>query len=347
MKSFRVKFNNDEQKEFFYDVKNRLGCSFLELSRKNKMPIQTLKNYISGRCLMPISLFERLCSYSNIDKLSLNIIYLPNNWACAESGRKGMKSMKEKYMDQLPVWRSMAALKIAGKNVKNIKCPELNEKLSEFIGIYLGDGTITRYLVRISGDARYDRNYFKYISSLVRELFGLTSNISKGKGKSNTLLLTIYSKNLCSFLNQNYGISFGDKIKNQTCIPSNIMNNKKLALACLRGLVDTDGCISRRGRNGSQFCVQFFNGNKKLLEQVRELGFRYGFFSYFTGCETGTNKWDNVQQYFREVGSSNMKHIVRFNVKLTEGNVIYLREVINYYKKPLYKNIKLPFLLTS
>ena len=109
--------------------------------------------------------------------------------------------------------------------------------------------------------------------------------------------------------------------------------------------MDTDGCISRRGRNGSQFCVQFFSGNKKLLKQVRRLGFRYGFFSYFIGGETGTNNWENVKKYFNEVGSSNLKHIVRFNVKLAENKTIYLREVLDYYQKPLYKNIRLPFLL--
>jgi hypothetical protein len=293
---------------------------------------------------MPSPLFEKLCLDASIGAGEFFVAYLNNYWACAESGRKGMKTLKKKYGHKLDEWRAKARRNspIIGFNLKKIKYPELNEELAEFIGIYLGDGTITKYVVRISGDSRYDLTYFMYISSLVKKLFNLDSRIATERG-NNGLLITIYSKHLCSFLRDKYGINFGDKIRNQVNIPKEILNNKRLVLACMRGLVDTDGCISRRGRNGSQFCVQFFNRNKDLLQQVREIGFKYGFFSYFTGEETGTNKWSNVEKYFREVGSSNLKHIVRFNVRSQEGKTIYLREVLGYYGKPLYKNIQLPF----
>ena len=295
---------------------------------------------------MPSSLFEKICLDAGIKKELFCISYLPDNWGRADAGRKGMKTLLKKYKAQLPLWRAKAGHNIAGRNIKTISYPVLNEELAEFIGIYLGDGTITKDIIRISGDSRYDLYYFEYISYLVRVLFNLDSRIATEK-RSKGLSITIYSKNLCSFLKDKYGINFGDKIRNQTKIPQEILKNKKLALACLRGLVDTDGCISRRGRNGSQFCVQFFNGNKTLLQQVKEIGFKYGFFSYFTGGEVGTNNWINIKKYFGEVGSSNMKHIVRFNVRLKEGKTIYLREVLDYYKEPLYKNIQLPFKMAS
>lgn len=346
MEIFRVQFKDKNQKEFFNEVKKRLNCSFVELSRKNHVPKQTLRNYISGRCLMPSPLFEKLCLDAHICKEVFVVSYLSNNWGCVDAGRKGMGILLAKYSHKFKIWRSNGAKKgIAGKNIKVINYPELNEELAEFIGIYLGDGTITKHVVRISGDSRYDLGYFLYISALVKRLFNLDSKISHEK--RNSLLITVYSRNLCSFLKDKYGINFGDKIRNQTCIPAEILNDKKLALACLRGLVDTDGCISRRGRNGSQFCVQFFNGNKALLQQVREIGFKYGFFSYFTGGETGTNKWGNVEKYFREVGSSNLKHIVRFLVRLNEGKTLYLREVLQYYPLKMYQEMVFPFKLNS
>lgn len=346
MKEERVKFQKGAQKKFFSEVKNKSNYSISKLSGENKIPKQTLANYISGRCLMPSFLFENFCKKYQIDAGSFDISYLPENWGHGEAGRKGMAALMKKYPDKMKLWRSKGAKKgIAGKNIKKINCPELNEELAEFIGAYLGDGTINEYLIKISGDSRYDLRYFEYLSNLVQKLFNLNDSKIVKSRTSNELTLIIRSKNLCSFLRDNYGIKFGDKIRNQTRIPNEILSDKKFTLACLRGLVDTDGCISRRGRNGSQFCVQFFNGNNKLLEQVRTIGFKYGFFSYFTGQETGTNSWEKVKKYFNEVGSSNMKHIVRFNVKLQENKTLYLREVLDYYTRQDYFNLNLPFRL--
>ena len=68
-----------------------------------------------------------------------------------------------------------------GHNVKKIKIPELDERLAEFIGVYLGDGTLTKYFIRISGDYRYDIPYFNYLKDLIYKLFGVNATITKDK----------------------------------------------------------------------------------------------------------------------------------------------------------------------
>lgn len=246
--------------------------------------------------------------------------------------------MREMYKLKLPLWRSKAGKKIAGKNIKEISYPKLCEGLSEFIGAYLGDGTMTEYFIRISGDFRCDLPYFRYLSDLIFNLFSVKASIVKEKSR-NTAYLLISSKRICSFLTKNYG----DKIKNNVGIPKKIVSSRKLAMACLRGLVDTDGSVSRRGRKGSQFCVQFTSYNRKLLKQVYSIGKRLGVFTYITGNETGTNKWENVLKYFSLVGSSNLRHIVRFNLKLEQDRVIYQKDVPPYYEKNLYRRVDLPF----
>jgi len=343
MEEFRVKFEIGQQKKFIQFVKKKLNCTLMELSKKDiNVSVSSLRHYSTEYCLMPLSLVTSLCYLSGINIRKLNVSYLPENWGDVKGGKAAMHILKTKYSDKLDIWRRKAKKASVNSHLKNIKIPEMNEDLAEFIGVYLGDGTITPYFINITGDSRYDLRYFEYLRDLVKRLFNLESKISKDK-KGNILYLTIWSKLLCKLLHEEYNIKFGDKIRNQTCIPQEIMNDKKLSLACLRGLVDTDGCISRRGRGGSQFCVQFFNQNKKLLEQVRIIGSKYGFFSYSTGNEVGTNSWNNILRYFNEVGSSNLKHIVRFNVRKTEGRTLYLREVLDYYEKPFYKEVLLPF----
>ena len=78
----------------------------------------------------------------------------------------------------------------------------------------MGDGTLTKYFISISGDSRYDLQYFNYISDLIKELFGLSAKIRVDK-RGNTLILTVHSVKLCSLLNE-YGFKYGDKIRNNS-----------------------------------------------------------------------------------------------------------------------------------
>ncbi|MEI7719379.1 MAG: LAGLIDADG family homing endonuclease, partial [archaeon] len=344
----RVKFLSSEQKIFILDVKEKNKLNTFQLSKRLGVSVGAVKHYLSESQLLPVSLTKKLCDLSKRSFEDLNVSIIPSNWGQIKGGKKAMGILETKYKYKITNWRAEGRKSgCAGKNLKKISLPKMDESLAEFIGIYLGDGTINTYTLKISGDARYDLKYFEYISNLGKKLFNLDSKIVVEKNRPNVLLLIIRSKNLCFFLKNKYSLHFGNKIKNNTKIPEVILKSRKLSLACLRGLVDTDGCISRRGRNGSQFCVQFFNSNKVLLEQVKELGYKYGVFSYFTGGETGTNKWGNVEKYFKEVGSSNLKHIVRFLVRINEGKTLYLREVLQYYPLKKYKELIFPFKLNS
>ena len=344
----RVKMSNREQRQLILDVAKKYG-SIKKLAIKWGLPYSTLKNYALEVCLLPESLFDKILSELSINKDKLEVDYLDRNWGMKVGGKRAIDILKKRYPDKIKKWRINGlkkAIKI-GKhwgymNQKVIKEPKLNEKLAELIGAYLGDGTITKYQLKISGDYRYDLPYFYHLRKLVFELFGLSCSIIKEK-KFNTANLIIYSKNLCSFINKEFGINFGHKIRNKTSIPNKILQDNKLSIACLRGLIDTDGSISRRGRNGSQFCIQFTSHNKYLLEQVKKIGADLNIFTFGdeTGC--GTNKGDNIKRYFDLVGSSNLRHIVRFNEKFSKGNTIYKKDVLNYYQKGLYSRLDLPF----
>ena len=347
----RIFFKQGEQREFLDLVKTRLNCTSIRgiLQFGLNIPYSTLKNYYSEHMSLPQDLFDNLCHLSKINPDSLNISYLENNWGQVKGGKNGIRATMKKYPKEIKEWRLLGMKNspvIGESNSKSIKIPSLNENLAEFIGAYLGDGTINKYQIRIAGDYRYDLDYHKYLSNLIFKLFGITSSIHKEKNH-NTCVLVISSKNLCSFFNKNFNLSYGDKIRNKTIIPQQILNDKKLAIACLRGLIDTDGSISRRGRNGSQFCVQFTSHNPFLLDQVYNLGKELGIFTFHDKTGAGTNKWENIEKYFKIVGSSNLRHIVRFYLRKYKNKTIYQKDLSIYFEQDLYRNLDLPFKITG
>ena len=120
------------------------------------------------------------------------------------------------------------------------------------------------------------------------------------------------------------------------------MADQNLAIACLRGLIDTDGSVSRRG---SQFTITFYSKNKNLTNQVHDISKNSNLFTFISkdGRTIGTNNQIKIRNYFDVVGTSNLRHLVRFYQKFFFGESIYQKDVIKYYQKDLYRHIKLPF----
>ena len=56
-----------------------------------KVPYSTLKNYYVEDRLMSEDLFSDLCSLARLDKNSLSVTYLEDNWGRVKGGRKGKR----------------------------------------------------------------------------------------------------------------------------------------------------------------------------------------------------------------------------------------------------------------
>ncbi|MFH1311517.1 MAG: LAGLIDADG family homing endonuclease [Nanoarchaeota archaeon] len=337
-----VKLKIGEQRKLFTLLANKFG-SLKKVADLWGIPYSSLKNYSLEILFLPEKLFDKILGSLSIKKESLNFTYLNTNWGKSLGGKRGMAALQKKYPKKIIKWRKKARKNSAINNMKEIQIPSLDENLAEFIGAYLGDGTITKYQIRISGDNRYDYLYYNYLSNIIMKLFDISPSIRKEKN-TNTHQLVIYSKNVCSFLNKNFGIKYGDKIMNKATIPKRIIKNKRLSIACLRGLIDTDGSISRRGRKGNQFCIQFTSHNEYLLKQVNEIGKRLKVFTFNDKTGTETNKWDNIIRYFQIIGSSNPKHIIRFLLR-KDGKTIYRDDLPYYFKQEKYRTLNLPFTL--
>ena len=221
-------------------------------------------------------------------------------------------------------------------HTKNIKSPILDEKLAEFIGVYLGDGTLTKYFVRIFGDKRYDSHYFNYISDLVEEIFDIKPSIREIKNK-NLIILEVSSKKFCDYLQEQFNFKLGSKIRNGQKIPREILNNQKLLFACLRGLIDTDGTISK---DGSTLCIRFTSHSPIIINQLVNINKKVNIFAFTNETGLGTRNASKIDEFFKLIGSSNLSNIIRYR-EFKKGNLIYKEKVLKYHN--LYNKLDLPY----
>lgn len=149
---------------------------------------------------------------------------------------------------------------------KPIKPIRKDRMLAEFIGMMLGDGNIYENGVRISCDSRWPE-YIFYIEKLMYRLFGIYFKQYKGKG--NCIHLYVYNQLLVNELLQ-LGLQRGDKIVNNVAVPMWIKENKTYAERCVRGLMDTDGCLyfCKRDR---KFYFNFKNTCKQIYHDFGEM----------------------------------------------------------------------------
>lgn len=342
----RVLFARGKQRAFIDQVCKKLGISakrlcFLYKSELN-VGYSAMKRYRREEILMPLHLVEKLCQIMNIAFESLEIHeFFPENWGSVKGGRKGIRTLLLVYQESLSEWRMkggrVAHLKHPSRWSKEVVLPTLDNRLSEFIGIHLGDGTLTHYFIKITQDARYDLPYVSYIETLTKNLFGVPPTIRKEKQR-NLVYVQLFSKKACEYLHNKWSIPYGNKIKGIATIPREIMEDRELMISCLRGLVDTDGSVSK---DGNCISIRFSSQNKALVDQVEQIGRSLGIFTFRNPLETGTRSWKNVVKYFRIVGSSNLRHIVRFHKRFAENELLRKNEIVKHYET--YKGIGIPF----
>tara|TARA_Y100000310_G_scaffold259717_1_gene268457 strand:+ start:1238 stop:2173 length:936 start_codon:yes stop_codon:yes gene_type:complete len=200
-------------------------------------------------------------------------------------------------------------------------------KLAELIGIYLGDGNLyhkTYGLTITCG--KIDYNYItKYVPKLIKDIFNKEGLIYNSK-KSKAINYRIYSKDICSYLINNFNLSYGKKINTE--IPKIIFQNKSFLKACVRGLIDTDGGIYRHHKTNLQ--IIFFNSQISLINSIKNalesLGFnpRIGknnqnFCIYLFGKE--------AIRYYHEIGFNNPKNIIKFNFWIKNNRIPLNKEI--------------------
>lgn len=121
--------------------------------------------------------------------------------------------------------------------LKQITLPAKSEDLAEFIGILLGDGDLTQYQVTVTLNTDADKDYIPYVFSLIRKVFPqLTPTINDRKTECCTKIR--FSSRIAVDFFKDMGVRSGKPL-----VPKWIYGKQTYLLACLRGLIDTEGSI--------------------------------------------------------------------------------------------------------
>jgi DNA-binding transcriptional regulator WhiA len=153
--------------------------------------------------------------------------------------------------------------------------------LAYIIGIALGDGNLSNpngrgVRLRISCDTKYPNLVNKIVHSL--EIVFPSNRVSLVKRKENCVEVSVYSNFLESLLG--WFADRGSKFVQQVSIPNWIFKKREYQIACLRGLLETDGSIYiDRGYRTVMF-TSIIKPLAEATEQIfRNLGFASKFYS--------------------------------------------------------------------
>lgn len=327
--SKRVIFPCGKQREFILNSKKRLGLSNVELARLLKISIRTLTDWKREKFSVPLKAVKIL-SRKTKRKIPKNIEIKDPFWYVSKGARAGGLAVYKKYgrigsdpehrkKKWYEWWEREGKYKynfIA--TCKSIQKPKYSEELAEFVGIVLGDGGITQHQLTITLHCKDDKEYGEFVVDLIKRLFNVPIGISYDK-KCSAVDFNISRSELVRFCIEKLGLKRGNKIKQQVDIPDWIKQNKLYSIACVRGLIDTDGCIfnHRYKVNGKFYSYKklaFTSLSKPLRQSVFNILENVGLNPRSAqDRDIRLDSIEDVQKYFQIVSSSNPKHLRKYS----------------------------------
>ncbi|HBB36665.1 MAG: hypothetical protein UX02_C0001G0030 [Candidatus Moranbacteria bacterium GW2011_GWC1_45_18] len=325
-KSKRVKFTRNKQRDFLFTAKNKLGLDWRELAKLLKISERNLSDWKREKITVPLNIVKIICKKANLS-FPKNIELLSPYWYAKKGARKGGLAVLKKYKfiggdpnarkrKWREWWEKEGKFKqhpIISKRLP-IKKPSFSAKLAEFVGIILGDGGISMRQVSISLNRETDQDYISFVNKMITDLFSVFPGLySDPKSKADTIVIS--RTELVDYLTQKMGLKIGNKVKQKIDIPIWIKRNKKYEIACLRGLIDTDGSVYKHTYvvNKKIYRYQklsFCSLSPPLLHTVFRILKNIGLKPRICkNKEIKVENKQNVLKYFKIVGSNNKKHL--------------------------------------
>ena len=322
--SDRIIFPSKKQQvSFLSDIKNSKKKSWKKIALEWNINIRTLSDWKNAVRHMP---YELAMSSSKKFKIELPKGATRLKWSnhASKAGIKGaemnlLKNGKigwdnEKRKEKWRTWWETKGKfkKIKLLQPKEILLPKKSEGLAEFIGIMLGDGGIASYHVIISLN-KSEFLYRKFIIKLIKKLFGVNSKIYPRKDCQGVDIV-VQRKKLVDFLVR-MGLPIGNKVRHRADVPEWIMGSKKYKIACIRGLIDTDGCFFihkyvSKGKIYNYVKIDFTSTSYPLLLSAYKILISLGFSVRICKNEKAIRieKQEDVSRYFKIIGTNNLRY---------------------------------------
>ena len=323
----RVFFPKGEQGDFIISAKQSMNITHKVLAGKLGVSMRTLSDWKREKFSMPLASAKKLSRISSVclsDKIEIKNRF----WYVHKGGKAGGIAVYKKY-GRIPAdekkrekkWREWwdSKGKFNNKTIgvrKEINIPSVSKDLAEFTGIIIGDGGITKKQVTVTLHKTDDKEYSIFVAGLFKGLFNVKPGIHTRKTKD-AIDLVISRVELVEFCSS-IGLKIGNKIKQGVDIPKWIKCDTKLKKACVRGLMDTDGCIFNECHKikEKRYCyprMSFVSASPPLrnsfFEILKELGFSP---KHRNNRSVNLEKREDIVQYFKVIGTNNNKHRKRF-----------------------------------
>jgi intein/homing endonuclease len=322
----RVILRETERMRYFSTLKEKASLSSKELCLKLKVDRRLFNSYCSGEFTIPLKLCQKIQKEFGIE-IPRKAQIKPLFWHTRDAGKKGAIISYTRHGNpgtaegrRIGGLNSLKSSKLKNSNFifkKKIVEPEQSFEFAELIGALIGDGGISSYQVKVTLGLKTDRMYADHIKFLFESLFRVIPKIYIQEAKS-TVEVVVSSRALVEYLTK-LGLPLGDKIRQEIDIPFWIKNKQIFLRPCLRGIFDTDGCISedRHNYKNSKYAspnISFKSASEELRKTIYKAlkieGFNPTLSSYRAVM---LRKREEVVKFFRIIGSSNSKHIQRFN----------------------------------
>ena len=153
-----------------------------------------------------------------------------------------------------------------------------------------------------------------YVKVLFKDVFNVELYIKKHR-TNNELFVWKQSKNLVYTLNF-YGLPAGNKIKNNVKTPEWIFQKESFIKACLRGIIDTDGCVYPKTPEHKYPSIWTKSGipalRKSISKALSVLSFHPSKWTSSGTPQCCLGKSKEIKRYNEEIGFRNQKHLDRW-----------------------------------
>lgn len=285
---------------------------------------RTIRHWQNGKSMMP---HQSVVLLSVNSHLPLPHTTLIDRYAhTKEAGVRGGKAVMEKY-GRVPVdetvrrqrwekwWEREGKQNMPEQKTKSATLPCMSEELAEFIGIMLGDGGMSAYQLSVTLHSVDDLEYGKYVQKLIYKLFRAKSSVyfrRDVQAHSVVLARKKVVEHLCTL-----GLVVGNKIDQNIKIPKWVLEDEGYSIACLRGLMDTDGSVylhryTVKGKEYQYKKLCFSSASPLLRKDVQFILHRFGSAATCSGTNVRIDAVSDVRRYMDVVGTHNPKHLKRY-----------------------------------
>lgn len=211
-----------------------------------------------------------------------------------------------------------------------MRIPLISEELAEETGWHIGDGSMNFYkkdgkqkgVYQLRGHIEDDREHYIFrIKPLFKQIYDIDISLRE-MPSTRVFGFQIWNDELVNF-KKNLGLALGKKF--DIFIPQIFLNDKKLKIAAVRGIFDTDGGIYLEPKNHKLYPRMYISTicptlAKQLLRILSELGLRTTEYSQLSNEEFDRKREHIIvirgeemfHKFMRIINPQNPKHQAKY-----------------------------------